>query len=114
MVLKKMVTLLMMGTLLFSGSVVCADTRDEQKYESGLSTSPGDQNIAQNFRAKTAGNPAAANITITVKDGVVFLKGLVDTPLQRQEIINAAESVPNVQRVDSAIVVRGENHQQSS
>lgn len=68
-----------------------------------------DVSLAWNIETKIRGTPSitTAFINIKVRDGVVTLTGMVDSPFQEKDAINIAESVQGVKRVDSYITVRG-------
>jgi hyperosmotically inducible protein len=50
------------------------------------------------------------HITFDAKNGVLTLKGSVDTPAQRQQAEKLAASVPNVQQVVNELDVKGGRH----
>lgn len=71
-----------------------------------------DKGIEDNFRAAlTAGNLDNQHIRFDSKNGVLTLKGDVDTAAQRQAAEEAASKVPNVGQVVNELTVK---HQKAS
>jgi osmotically-inducible protein OsmY len=76
----------------------------------GLSGCPGDTQITvkvQELLDHQAG-VFLSDISVQTLDHVVYLRGLVDTNVQREEIIAAARSVPGVDNVVESIVIRND------
>ncbi len=67
-----------------------------------------DDAIESNFKATIAANHwENQHIHFNAKNGVLTLKGDVDTPAQRQDIQSAAAAVPGVQQVVNELTVKG-------
>jgi len=67
-----------------------------------------DDGIEKNFKAAiTANGLDKAHIRASAKNGVLTLKGTVDTEAQRQEAQKVASSVPNVAQVVNELQVKG-------
>lgn len=52
------------------------------------------------------GAPAPADVHIEAKDGVVYITGTVDTPDQAKQVMEMANSIPGVKRVDSNLTIK--------
>ena len=67
-----------------------------------------DDGIEKNFKAAiTANGLDKAHIRANAKNGVLTLKGTVDTEAQREEAEKVASSVPNVSQVVNELQVKG-------
>jgi hyperosmotically inducible periplasmic protein len=67
-----------------------------------------DDGIENNLKAAfTANNFEKQHINVDVKEGVVTLKGDVDTMAQRQQAEKIAASVPNVTQVVNELEIKG-------
>ena len=67
-----------------------------------------DDAIKDHFKAMIAANQwENQHIGSDVKNGVLTLKGDVDTPAQRSEVEKAATSIPGVQQVVNELKVKG-------
>ena len=68
-----------------------------------------DRALAAEARLRIDRHPALLvdQIDIHVLDGVVYLVGLVDTPLEEAEAVGASRSVPHIRGVEDELSVRG-------
>jgi osmotically-inducible protein OsmY len=76
----------------------------------GFSGCPGDAEIGAHVRALLYARPelASADLAVQALDHVVYLRGLVDTDLQRAEVVARVRALPGVRDVVDGIAVR--NH----
>jgi hyperosmotically inducible periplasmic protein len=73
-----------------------------------------DDGIEKDFKAVIIANRLEKqHIRFDAKNGVLTLKGNVDTPGQRSEIENLAATVPNVQQVVNQLDVKGAKRRSS-
>jgi hyperosmotically inducible protein len=73
-----------------------------------------DDGIEKDFKAVIIANRLEKqHIRFDAKNGVLTLKGNVDTPGQRSEIEKLAATVPNVQQVVNELDVKGAKHRSS-
>jgi osmotically-inducible protein OsmY len=73
-----------------------------------------DDAIQKDFKAVIIANRLEKqHIRFDAKNGVLTLKGDVDTPGQRQQVEKLAASVPNVQQVVNELDVKGAKHHNS-
>jgi hyperosmotically inducible protein len=73
-----------------------------------------DDGIEKDFKAVIIANRLEKqHIRFDAKNGVLTLKGNVDTPGQRSEIEKLAATVPNVQQVVNQLDVKGAKHRSS-
>ena len=73
----------------------------------GLKGCPGDREITAEVRAQFDQHPElGASINVQTLDHVVYLYGLVDTPLESEIARSAATETPGVARVVSSIAAR--------
>jgi len=49
-----------------------------------------------------------SDVSVQVRAGVVYLHGLVDTQVQRDAVVDAAQALPGVRRVVDSLVLRGD------
>lgn len=72
-------------------------------------TSNSDESITKDIKAKIAADKTVATQSVEVasKEGVVTLSGTVDSAAQAQTIVNLAQSVTGVKRVDTKVTVKG-------
>jgi hyperosmotically inducible protein len=72
--------------------------------------SEGDRAITQHIRQAVTGNDSlsmnAHNVKIITQDGVVTLRGPVETEAEKSVVVAAAQSTPGVQRVDDRLEVK--------
>jgi osmotically-inducible protein OsmY len=70
----------------------------------------GDRTITQHVRKVVVDNNAlstnAHNVKIITQNGVVTLRGPVETPQEKNTIVAAAEMTPGVKRVDDQLEVK--------
>lgn len=75
--------------------------------------SEGDRTITQHIRKVVVDNDAlstnAHNVKIVTQDGVVTLRGPVETPQEKSTVLAAAQSAPGVKRVDDQLEVKATN-----
>jgi osmotically-inducible protein OsmY len=74
----------------------------------GFRGCPGDAQITADVRALLDKHPGAAppgTVSVQTLDGVVYLYGVVDTDLMRQEAERIALQAPNVKKVVNSIGV---------
>ena len=82
---------------------------DAKKIDSNV-----DDAIEKDFKAVIIANRLEKqHIRFDAKNGVLTLKGDVDTPGQRQQVEKLAASVPNVQQVVNELDVKGAKHRSS-
>ena len=67
-----------------------------------------DKGIEKNFDAALATNKLRKEVKYDVKNGVITLKGNVNTKSQREEAEKLASSVPNVKQVVNELQVKNE------
>lgn len=73
----------------------------------GLKGCPGDAKITADVKAKFDRHPElGTSIDVQTLDHVVYLYGLVDTPLESEIARSAATETPGVARVVSSIAAR--------
>ena len=79
-------------------------------HKCGLSGCPGDAQITAKVQMLLDHQAGVflSDISVQTLDYVVYLRGLVDTNVQREEIIAAARSVPGVYNVVESIVIRND------
>jgi hyperosmotically inducible protein len=83
--------------------------RDAKKIDSNV-----DDAIEKDFKAVIIANRLEKqHIRFDAKNGVLTLKGDVDTPGQRQQVEKLAASVPNVQQVVNELDVKGAKRRSS-
>ena len=74
----------------------------------GFSGCPGDTQITSDVRALLDQHPGAASpgaVSVQTLDGVVYLYGVVDTDVMRQEAEEIALQAPHVKKVVNSIGV---------
>jgi osmotically-inducible protein OsmY len=74
----------------------------------GFSGCPGDAQITSDVRALLDQHPGAASpgaVSVQTLDGVVYLYGVVDTDLMRQEAEEIAMQAPHAKKVVNSIGV---------
>ena len=74
----------------------------------GFAGCPGDAQITADVRALLDQHPGAAApgaVSVQTLDGVVYLYGVVDTDLMRQEVQEIAMQAPHVKKVVNSIGV---------
>jgi hyperosmotically inducible protein len=82
---------------------------DARKIDSNI-----DSAIEKDFKAVIIANRLEKqHIRFDAKNGVLTLKGDVDTPGQRQQVEKLAASVPNVQQVVNELDVKGAKRRSS-
>jgi osmotically-inducible protein OsmY len=76
-------------------------------------TSVGDTAITDHIKKSVESNNAlsasAQNVKIAAQNGVVTLRGAVNTAQEKEAILEAAESAPGVRRVDDQLDLKGED-----
>jgi osmotically-inducible protein OsmY len=75
----------------------------------GFKGCPGDAQITADVRALLDQHPGAAPpgaVNVQTLDGVVYLYGVVDTDLMRQEVQEIALQAPHVKRVVNSLGVQ--------
>jgi osmotically-inducible protein OsmY len=76
-------------------------------------TGVGDTAITDHIKKSVEGNKAlstsAHNVKIVAQNGVVTLRGAVNTAQEKEAILEAAESAPGVRRVDDQLDLKGED-----
>ncbi len=65
-----------------------------------------DRRVADAIRQAIAAKPAAQNVVVATRSGVVILHGQVNTPSAKEEIAQIARKIPGVTRVDNQIEVK--------
>ncbi len=75
--------------------------------------SEGDRTITQQIRKAVVDNDSlstnAHNVKIITEDGVVTLRGPVETPQEKSSIVAAAQGAPGVKRVNDQLEVKANN-----
>lgn len=96
MIIKKILILFVTILLIVTSVPILADSSD-------------DSSLAWNIKTKIRSTPSitSAFIEVRVQNGIATLTGMVDSPFQERDAINAAESIHGIYRVDSYITVRG-------
>ena len=76
----------------------------------GLSGCPGDAAITTSIENQLAqrSDVFANDISVQTLDRVVYLRGLVDTAVQRETIIALARNAPGVERIVDSLVLRND------
>jgi osmotically-inducible protein OsmY len=74
----------------------------------GLSGCPGDARITADIRAKLYSRPDIfdGDISVQTLDRIVYLYGIVDTDVERIEVIATARSAPGVADVVDSLTIR--------
>lgn len=77
------------------------------------SENEGDRTITQRVRKAVVDNDGlstnAHNVKIVTQNGVVTLRGPVETPQEKNTIVAAAQTTPGVKRVDDQLEVKAAN-----
>jgi len=84
--------------------------RDPNEKGATLLMKPADLEIYRRLSTtlRTDATPAPTDgYKITVQDGLVTLRGQVDTDAEKQDLESRARTVPGVQRVDNQLTVKG-------
>ena len=72
--------------------------------------SEGDRTITQYIRKNVTSNDAlstnAHNVKIVTQDGVVTVRGPVETPQEKTAVLAVAQAAPGVKRVDDQLEVK--------
>jgi hyperosmotically inducible periplasmic protein len=75
--------------------------------------SEGDRTITQHIRKAVTSNDTlstnAHNVKIITQNGVVTLRGPVETPQEKSVVVAAAQGAPGVKRVDDQLEVKATN-----
>lgn len=76
----------------------------------GLSGCPGDAAITADIENQLArrSDVFANDISVQTLDHVVYLRGLIDTSVQRERILAIARQTPGAERVVDSLVLRNE------
>ena len=76
----------------------------------GLSGCSGDAAITANIEGQLArrSDVFANDISVQTLDHVVYVRGLIDTDVQRETILAVAQQMPGVERVVDSLVLRNE------
>lgn len=76
----------------------------------GLSGCPGDAAITASIEHQLEGRSDvfANDISVQTLDHVVYVRGLVDTAVQRDTILTIARQAPGVERVVDSLVLRND------
>jgi hyperosmotically inducible periplasmic protein len=65
--------------------------------------------IKKSVESNNALSASAQNVKIAAQNGVVTLRGAVNTAQEREAILEATESAPGVRRVDDQLDLKGED-----
>jgi len=93
------------------------NTKKNERDKSDQTKTPGDQaeneadrNITQEIRKGVVGakslSQTAKNVKIITKDGVVTLRGPVNSEDEKSEIATLAQNAPGVKRVDNQLEIK--------
>jgi osmotically-inducible protein OsmY len=91
--------------LSFTGALTACATFEK----CGFSGCPGDAQITSDVRALLDQHPGVASpgaVTVQTLNGVVYLNGVVDTDLMREQAQEIARQAPHVKKVVNSIGVQ--------
>ena len=89
------------------------DSNGKTVTPTNQSENEGDRAITQRVRKAVVDNDAlstnAHNVKVVTADGVVTLRGPVDTAQEKNTVVAAAQMTPGVKRVDDQLEVKAAN-----